>query len=84
MGRSNCEVRENNQRFYVGTKSEMSDGNACMQWSDVPDFSEVGEHNYCRNPGKKQLQDWCFYTVNQGQRKIGRCNVVTCGEKQFF
>ena len=85
MEKSNCEIQDG-QRFYVGNKSaEMRENKRCLSWSKagVPLYESVGEHNYCRNPGKAQVQDWCF--VKEGIKIRKRvCAVVTCGKQSFI
>ena len=53
-----------------------------MKWSDSknPVEKQQGDHNHCRNPGKEQRQDWCYYKDDQGSKKMGLCYVVTCGK----
>ena len=73
-----CEIRDS-QRFYVGNKStEMMENRSCLTWSDVgiPLYESVGDHNYCRNPEKRDKQDWCFV---KGKKK-GFCAIETCGK----
>ena len=43
---------------------------------DYNDFEEIGNHNFCRNPGQSQQGEWCFYSNTEYED----CAVRTCGQ----
>ena len=57
-------------------------GEPCLKWSEVGSGKEKkeGDHNYCRNPTKKEPQDWCYYQEEKKKVGKGMCAVVTCGK----
>lgn len=70
---------------YRGTVSTTQSGYECQKWtSDTPhvhhfkptQYPELGDHNYCRNPGNTDHAPWCF-TMNE-QVKKERCNIPRC------
>ena len=94
MEKTNCEIKDG-QRFYIGNESmiqdsppsqpseEMAGNKTCLNWSDLtnkPWYMGVGDHNYCRNPGKEARQDWCFHRDKRGHIRKGYCAVETCGK----
>ena len=60
-------------------------GEPCLKWSEVGSGKEKkeGDHNYCRNPGKGRIQDWCYYQKEKKKVGKGRCAVVTCGKENL-
>ncbi|XP_054714438.1 inactive tyrosine-protein kinase transmembrane receptor ROR1-like [Uloborus diversus] len=73
---------EGNGENYRGTKSETISGLKCQPWSDqifyrTADYPElVGGHSYCRNPGGKEVQPWCFTTDPNVRKEV--CDVPQC------
>ena len=51
---------------YSGTKSVTISGKQCQVWAVLQPhnhtFTEVGEHNHCRNPIGYKFGVWCFTT----------------------
>lgn len=78
---------EGNGESYRGTISMTISGLQCQPWSDqifyrTADYPElVGGHSYCRNPGGKESQPWCFTTSQSVRKEI--CNVPQCGMNIF-
>jgi len=62
-------------------------GRQCLRWSHhfnlrISDYPELaGRHSYCRNPGGKESQPWCYVDVNNRMQKEF-CNIPKCGK--FF
>ncbi|GFT86851.1 inactive tyrosine-protein kinase transmembrane receptor ROR1 [Nephila pilipes] len=73
---------EGNGENYRGTQSITVSGLKCQPWSDqifykTADYPElVGGHSYCRNPGGKETQPWCFTTDPNVRKEV--CNVPQC------
>ena len=68
------------KRIYVGQKNVTKSGKACLGWADVEhEYSEyegIGDHKYCRNPGRSQKREWCFYSPTEYED----CGARTCGK----
>ena len=59
---------------YEGNASKTVSGLTCQKWSDPKPhnhkqykynkdkYKDVGEHNFCRNPGANHKVVWCFTT----------------------
>ena len=62
---------------YTGTTNTTSSGLTCQMWSVTTphnhDYSDVGEHNYCRDPDGEGML-WC-YTMDPGT-EWEACNVM--------
>ena len=71
---------------YLGFVSVTSSGLTCQAWSASEPhkhgFSDVGEHNHCRNPDGYSGGAWC-YTSDPGKRwevcEVPRCEVGHVG-----
>ena len=66
---------------YTGTQNKTSSGYTCQNWSSQSpqehSYSNVGDHNYCRNPSDYSGGLWC-YTTDQDKR-WETCDVPVCG-----
>ena len=68
---------------YTGTVNETKSGRTCQNWNEsVPQrhtYTNVGDHNYCRNPTKKsEVGVWCYTTTKWIRWE--KCNVPLCEE----
>ena len=74
-----CQYKTTHGRDYRGTANTTVDGIPCQKWSDV-DFTDVEDHNYCRNPpADKGLQQvWCFVNDASNRSKEAACSVPFC------
>ena len=65
---------------YTGRLNTTLSGKTCQVWAlSVPHehpYTDVGEHNYCRNPNRNQRGVWC-YTTDPDMRKE-YCEVPIC------
>jgi len=66
---------------YRGTVSKTQSGLNCQRWSsqqqnyyNPAQYPELGNHNYCRNPGNKETGPWCFTS----SQVVERCDVPRC------
>ena len=75
-------------RGYSGTISTTRSGKTCQNWDvQIPhrftlpssQYPELGDHNYCRNPGSRGPDGpWCFTTDPDTRWEY--CNVSKCGK----
>ncbi|XP_059167890.1 inactive tyrosine-protein kinase transmembrane receptor ROR1-like, partial [Physella acuta] len=63
---------------YEGKVSFTRSGHTCRRWKDIPEFSAVGDHNYCRNPSKTEDSPWCFKDTRGKEREL--CEIPKCSE----
>eukprot|EP00106_Octopus_bimaculoides_P002550 XP_014769992.1 PREDICTED: inactive tyrosine-protein kinase transmembrane receptor ROR1-like isoform X1 [Octopus bimaculoides] len=73
---------------YRGMISRTRSGHECQKWSSnnphlhhfkPTQYPELGDHNYCRNPGNTDHAPWCF-TLNS-QVKKERCDIPRCDNR---
>lgn len=77
----NCYLH--NGEDYRGTAAETISGLPCQPWthqilfSRIAEYPEiVGGHNYCRNPGGKENQPWCYTSGPYVTKEM--CNIPKC------
>ena len=65
---------------YTGTASITSSGRQCQMWSSSTphshQYTDVGHHNYCRNPNGADGGVWCFTT--DPDKEWEYCAVPSC------
>lgn len=70
---------------YRGVVQTSISGRMCLTWShqfnlQISDYLELaGSHSYCRNPGGKELQPWCYVDVNK-RTHVEFCEIPKCSE----
>ncbi|CAH1391097.1 unnamed protein product [Nezara viridula] len=70
---------------YRGAVGVGESGQPCVPWSEqfliaTSDHHELlGQHNYCRNPGSRHSQPWC-YTHHDALIREEMCNINKCVE----
>ena len=70
-------------RDYMGSESKSVSGKECLKWSEQanPKYTDVGEHNFCRNPSN-WTGLWCYTSVEKSkQYRFGKweeCDVPKC------
>ena len=72
-----CQEKSTSGHSYAGEANTTVDGIPCRRWSDTVRFTQVGDHNFCRNPiGSSQSQVWC-YTMHP-EVPYQNCSVLFC------
>ena len=76
-----CQEEATRGEDYMGTMSTTAKNLTCQMWSATEPHShqktDVGEHNYCRNPGGKREGVYCL-TMDPNTR-WQYCPVPLCG-----
>ena len=76
-----CQEGATRGEDYMGTMSTTARNLTCQMWSSTEPHShqktDVGEHNYCRNPGGKREGVYCL-TMDPNTR-WQYCPVPLCG-----
>ena len=66
---------------YLGKMNSTSSGRTCQVWSASQphehSYTDVGEHNHCRNPDGDIEGVWCFTT--DPNKEWEHCSVPKCG-----
>ena len=67
--------------LYTGSVNETKRGRTCQNWNETSpqkhEHTDVGEHNFCRNPsGDVNRGVWCFTTTKYVRWE--KCNVPLC------
>ena len=76
-----CQSKSMLGRDYRGTSNTTKDGIPCQRWNDTEPhehpFTQVGEHNFCRNPVEAPVSQVFCYTTDPSQR-YQFCSVPFC------
>ena len=68
-----CKHRSTLGRDYIGRANTTKTGIPCQKWSDTEphehQFTDVGDHNHCRNPEGTYSNVWCFNVLSNNSRK---------------
>ena len=77
----NCQEGDPPGRSYSGKMNVTTSGRTCQVWATTQPhehpFTDVGEHNYCRNPYKHPGGVFCFTT--DAEKRFELCSVPICG-----
>ncbi|XP_008545729.1 tyrosine-protein kinase transmembrane receptor Ror isoform X1 [Microplitis demolitor] len=71
---------------YNGTVNYSIYNRPCLKWLhqfnlQISEYPELrGRHSYCRNPGGKEAQPWCYVDVNNKMQKEP-CRIMKCVDK---
>ena len=74
---------------YRGVTKTSISGRSCLQWSHqfnlaISDYPELaGRHSFCRNPGGKESQPWC-YVASKDKTQKEFCNIPKCVENLWI
>ena len=76
-----CQNEAKNGTDYEGNAAKTVSGLECQKWSDQKPhkhklYKEVGEHNFCRNPGADHHVVWCYTTDKK--KRWEACDVPKC------
>ena len=74
-----------NGKDYEGNEAKTVSGLECQKWSEQKPhkhrFSDIGDHNFCRNPDEHKGV-WCYTTDKN--RRWEACDVPECDIGQFL
>ncbi|UXI17807.1 glutamate [NMDA] receptor [Sarcoptes scabiei] len=70
---------------YRGTDSQTQSGAQCLYWSQqiflrTSEYPELTGHNYCRNPGGREGQPWCY--VHDFRKEF--CDIPKCFDQYLW
>ena len=75
-----CQNKETYGRDYQGTAAWSKSGKACLKWSGEKPYkhgyTNVGDHNFCRNPDNHEKGVWCYITDKE--KRWEECDVPKC------
>merc|ERR1711963_1393575 len=84
QGQIGCQKRSTSGSDYVGKANITIFGISCQRWSDTEpwdhNFTDVGDHNFCRNPGGYYGGVWCY--TSDPEIEYQYCSVPLCPPNQ--
>ncbi|XP_026103746.1 phosphoinositide-3-kinase-interacting protein 1-like [Carassius auratus] len=69
-----------NGEDYKGMQQKTSTGNICLNWNSLNSQSDVGDHNFCRNPDGSE-KPWCYVSGSDGVTRKEACDIMTCQDQ---
>ncbi|XP_059404560.1 phosphoinositide-3-kinase-interacting protein 1-like [Carassius carassius] len=69
-----------NGEDYRGMQQKTSTGNICLNWKSLNSQSDVGDHNFCRNPDGSE-KPWCYVSGSDGVTRKEACDIMTCQDQ---
>ena len=85
LGAPECQGGKPLGTSYSGSMNHTSSGRTCQVWSaqepHEPTYTEVGEHNFCRNPDGDPKGVWCYTT--DPDKRWEYCSVPICSSSML-
>uniref|UniRef100_A0A8C1GSQ3 Phosphoinositide-3-kinase interacting protein 1 n=1 Tax=Cyprinus carpio TaxID=7962 RepID=A0A8C1GSQ3_CYPCA len=69
-----------NGEDYRGIQQKTSTGNICLNWKSLNSLTDVGDHNFCRNPDASE-KPWCYVSGSDGATRKEACDIRTCQDQ---
>ncbi|XP_050966425.1 phosphoinositide-3-kinase-interacting protein 1 [Labeo rohita] len=69
-----------NGEDYRGIQQKTSTGNSCLNWKSLNSQTDVGDHNFCRNPDGSE-KPWCYVSGSSGAIRKEACDIRPCQDQ---
>ncbi|XP_048043047.1 phosphoinositide-3-kinase-interacting protein 1 [Megalobrama amblycephala] len=74
-----------NGESYRGMQQKTSTGNICLNWNSLKlkfkdSQTDVGDHNFCRNPDGSE-KPWCYVSGSNGETRKEACDIKICQDQ---